>query len=467
MARIFIKNLGCKVNTFDGQALENQFLAQGHEIVTSPELGDITVVNTCSVTQAADREARHLIRRFHRSKPDSMVVVTGCYAQTDSAKLVSMPEVSYVVPNEAKDRLVDLVATHRRNTGSDEGSESNALDKFPSDLETVRDNRQSHFKAAVTFFDQPQSSRARSFLKIQDGCNGFCAYCLIPYARGASRSVPRNTILEEVTRLASQPIGEIVLTGIHIGDYGRDLPDYSGQRDPFASLLREIVQIDNIPRLRISSLEPNEVSDELLQVISENPKKFCAHFHLPLQSGSDRILKLMRRTYSTAEYAAAVQKIRSTLANSNIGADIVPGFPGETEDDFQSTMDFIKEVNLGYLHVFPYSSRPNTAASRMLGHLPGQTIKGRAAELRNLSRDLQNTFSMNQIGLSAAVVWENEFDAQGRQKGHASNYQVCRSGRQVKFPVGSLSTHRIKGLIGEGEVLVAVSESDSAQANTQ
>ncbi|NBQ54688.1 MAG: radical SAM protein, partial [Proteobacteria bacterium] len=308
---VFIKTLGCKVNTFDGNAIGNQFRAKGYTVVDHASDADITVLNTCSVTSAADREARYLIRRYRRENPDGRMVVTGCYAQTDSARLAAMKEVDFVVPNEAKERLVQFIEGETDNRGVDgEADGSNAApenlaskmpaSKMPSDVKAVSENRQSHFKSSLVLFDDASSSQTRAFVKIQDGCNGFCAYCLIPYARGASRSVAPDQAFNEIKRLIDAGTPEIVLTGIHIGDYGRDLESYAGDAEPFATFVESIMEIPGLKRLRISSLEPGELSKDLLQVLKRHADKFCPHFHLPLQSGDDRILKLMRRSYDTA-----------------------------------------------------------------------------------------------------------------------------------------------------------------------
>ena len=459
MPSVYVKTLGCKVNTFDGHALENQFRARGFDLATAAEDADVTVVNTCSVTANADREARYLARRLRRENPKSLLVFTGCYAQTDSARLVAMPEIDFVVPNAAKDTLAQLV-TDRLASPSATSVAGEAETKLPEGHRPVRDNRQSHFKSAVTLFDRADSSQTRTFVKIQDGCDGFCAYCLIPYARGASRSVPQALVLGEVERLLELGAGEIVLTGIHIGDYGRDLPESAGMARPIVPLVREILsRLASAPhrsRLRISSLEPAELSEELVETLAEFRDFVCDHFHLPLQSGSDRILKPMRRTYDRAGYARAVALVREKFPEANIGADVIPGFPGETAADAADTVAFVRDLGLAYLHVFPYSSRPNTAASRMPGHLAGDLVKARAAELRELSTELATAYARPFIGRTVAVLWERDVDDQGRRLGYTANYlrvAAATAPGDAQPPPGATTTVRLKGFLADGRLL--------------
>ena len=453
--KVFIKTLGCKVNTFDGNAIGNQFRAKGYTIVDKADAADITVLNTCSVTAAADREARYLIRRYRRENPDARMVVTGCYAQTDSARLAAMKEVDFVVPNEAKERLVQFI----------EGASTGLSSKMPTDVKAVSENRQSHFKSSLVLFDDASSSQTRAFVKIQDGCNGFCAYCLIPYARGASRSVAPDQAFTEIKRLIDAGTPEIVLTGIHIGDYGRDLESYAGESEPFAKFVASIMEIPGMKRLRISSLEPGELSQDLLEVLKLHSDKFCPHFHLPLQSGNDRILKLMRRSYDTAGYEAAVIQARDNFPDASFGADVIPGFPGETPEEADETMAFIERLELNYLHVFPYSLRPNTSAARMPGHLPQEVVKERAARLRALSEKLSRKYSTQFIGKNVDVLWEKDLDAQGRRSGLSRNYLNVLSSAQHAPSSGTSAICRVKGFTETGKLLVILKPSSDADFN--
>ena len=440
MQKVFVKTLGCKVNSFDGHAIANQFGKLGYELTENPAEADITVLNTCSVTEKAEKDARYLLRRYKRENPKSLKVVTGCYAQIHSGQLRNLDTVDLVVPNELKEQLVDIVDDPDRSSKTDQ--------KMPVGVKPVFANRQSHFKSSVTLFDRAESSQTRAYLKIQDGCNGFCAYCQIPYARGESRSVGAAAVIEEATRLVQTGVREIVLTGIHIGDYGED-----GTDRPFLELLDQIVQIEDLERIRISSLEPAEFSDGLADWISRHKEKFCAHFHLPLQSGSDTVLKRMNRKYDSARYLQSVQTARAILPDCFIGADIIPGFPGETEQEFEETVAFIKKCQLSALHVFPYSKRPNTAAAKMPGHLDPNLVKERASVLRKLGQDLETDFYKSQVGSSQTVLWEGETDSSGRRKGKTGNYlNVVAPGSQNP-KVGQMDKVLLKGLLGWNQFL--------------
>lgn len=449
MPRLYIKTLGCKVNTFDSHALINQFRADGYDVVDDAARADVAVVNTCSVTANSDREARYLARRLRRANPEAVLVYTGCYAQTDSATLAAMDEIDFVVPNAAKDRLLEIArnGTLLKRQGQMPAS------KLPDGIAAVAGNRQEHFKSSVTFFDRADSEMTRVFLKIQDGCDNFCTYCLIPYARGASRSVPPETILSEVSRLAAHGTPEIVLTGIHIGDYGRDLTFYAGEPNPIVRLLGDILAVPGVGRIRISSLEPGEVTEPLLDLLASFRERICDHWHLPLQSGSAAILKRMRRSYSPAGYADAVTRIRKRFPEASIGADVIPGFPGESEDDFAATVALIQSLELSYLHVFPYSQRPNTAAARMTGHLDGQTIKERAAHLRQLSTERAADYARRFVGRTRDVLWEKDLDSQGRRHGLTPNYlQVTAVGGEQPL-AGSITPASLKGFGSDGRLL--------------
>lgn len=451
MEKIYIKTLGCKVNTFDTHAIENQFKTLGWELVDSPESADISLVNTCSVTANADKEARYLARRLRRESPDSLVVMTGCYAQTDSARLSEMSEVDVIVPNETKEQIVPFVLAQldARRRGLD-------VQRMPDGVKTVSENKQSHFKSSLTLFDRADSSQTRAFVKIQDGCNGFCTYCLIPYARGASRSVAQHEALTEIRRLVANGTKEVVLTGIHIGDYGMDhlSPDEQAGSEPFVEFMKQVFDIDGLMRVRISSLEPAELTESLIKVLAANRDRFCHHFHLPLQSGHDEILKRMRRTYDTKWYKSACEMALSYFPDVCLGADVIPGFPGETDEQFQRTVEFIQECGLHYLHVFPYSARPNTAAIKMPGHLDPAVIKHRAQVLRELSKKLRHNYQQRFIGTAVDVLWEKDTDSQGRPMGTTRNYlNIVASKLDSSTQSGLISPMLLKGFTGEDRML--------------
>ncbi len=438
MRNVYVKTLGCKVNTFDSHALASRFADRGYHLVNDAKDADVTVINSCSVTANAEKDARYLLRRYRRENPASKLVITGCYAQTDSARLVEMPEVDFVVPNATKHQLVDLV---------EELFVATPGTKISDTERPVRDNKQSHFKSSVTLFDKAMSEQTRAFVKIQDGCNNFCAYCLIPYARGQSRSVPAADVIAEVKRLIALKTPEIVLTGIHLGDYGREHQQHADS--PFIDLLTELLRLPGIPPLRISSLEPSELSEPLLQLMARHRPHFRNHLHLPLQAGHDRTLKRMRREYTTTEYAACVEMARAYLPGVNIGADVIPGFPGESDEEFAATVAYIKDLRLGYLHVFPYSSRPNTAAARMPEHLSVEIVKQRAQELRALSLELATDYAAGFLGKTLNVLWESHTDDQGRNIGRTSEYLEVVAPSDSKMRAGDITSMRIKGFVEE------------------
>jgi threonylcarbamoyladenosine tRNA methylthiotransferase MtaB len=448
---VYIKTLGCKVNTFDSHALENQFRALGWHLVSEPADAFVNVINTCSVTANADKEARYLARRFRKESPESLVVMTGCYAQTDSARLREMSEVDIVVPNEAKEQTVSFVVEQSvaRRSGL-------PVLKMPLGAKAVSANKQQHFKSSITLFDQASSTQTRAFVKIQDGCNGFCTYCLIPYARGASRSVSEMDALTEIRRLVSLGTKEIVLTGIHIGDFGEDRrEDYdSSVTEPFVEFMKRVFDLDGLERVRISSLEPAELTESLIKVLSEHSDRFCDHFHLPLQSGCDDILKKMRRKYDKARYLESCLMAKEYFPDVCLGADVIPGFPSETNEQFMETMDFIRSCGLNYLHVFPYSPRPNTAAVKMPGHLDGSVIKSRAKVLRDLSETLMQNYRAKFFGQSVDVLWENKLDEQGRRLGLTKNYLNVTAALGFEMPsVGSITRATLKGFASKDQLL--------------
>lgn len=444
MASVYIKTLGCKVNTYDTNVLETGFSKLGYTLVDSPGKASISILNTCSVTENASKEARYYIRRFRRESPEALIVATGCYAQTDSDRLLEMEDLDMVFPNEVKDRLIN--STHKAFEDIQNGK--NRPDKLPAGVKAVRDNKQGHFKTSLTMLEA-DSSQTRAFLKIQDGCNGFCSYCLIPYARGASRSVDIASVKKEVRRLIDVGVGEIVFTGIHIGDFGDDRKE----NETLVGLMEDLLSWEDMVRVRISSLEPRELDERLLKLAVARPDIFCDHFHLPLQSGHDRILKLMRRTYNTSEYAEKVAMIRSYLPNAMIGADVIPGFPSETDEEFKETMSFIETIGLHYLHVFPYSKRPNTAAAKMPNHLNQSVVKQRSEELRKMSTRLKRAYLSQFIGSKVEVLWESHTDKQGRPIGHTKNYLETIAPQSAAYKAGDLSTVRLKGITENDRLL--------------
>ena len=376
-ATVSIKTQGCKLNQADSEALADQFTQAGYRVVGTGEVADIQVVNTCTVTHVADRKARRVLRAAHRKAPSSLVVATGCYAQRASVELSNLPEVGIVARNTDKHRLVEMVTMARGNQ------------TVPS-------------IAGVGLRPQQETNntrRTRAMVKIQEGCNQVCSYCIVPKVRGRERSIPPEIILEEVRRRVQQGYKETVLTGTQLGSYGYE---FSGVTLP--SLVETLLNRSGIARLRVSSLQPQEITDELLD-LWKNPR-LCAHFHLPLQSGSDSVLKKMRRRYTAGEYVEAVDRIRSKVAGSAITADIIVGFPGEEEGDFQATLEVARTVEFASIHVFPYSARPGTGATHMGQHVDSWTKNVRMDELLALARQQASYYRRMAIGSIRQVLWE-------------------------------------------------------------
>jgi threonylcarbamoyladenosine tRNA methylthiotransferase MtaB len=409
----YIKTLGCKVNSYDSAMLEKEFEKNGHTIVSKPEDAELLVINSCSVTATAEKETRYLLRKYKRENPKAYRVVTGCYAQINSGELEDLATPHYIVPNEQKSNLVSLVSEAFKK------KEDHSL--LPESVKAVTANKQSQFKLEKVLFGSHKISRTRAYIKVQDGCNNFCAYCQIPYARGSSKSVPSDDILKQIEDLTADGIREVILTGIDIGDYGIDLKDDKKEECiSFEALIAKILKATGLERIRISSMEPLNMTEGFLKILSRHKNIFCEHFHLPLQSGSKRILTLMGRSYTKEFYKDACLRIRKYFPDALISADIIPGFPGETEEEFEESLQFVKDCKLGSLHVFPYSKRPNTRAMRMPGHLEPSLIKERSKILRTAGEELETTFAESFIGKPLDVLWEGAKET--RLIGKSRNY---------------------------------------------
>ena len=411
---MFFKTLGCKVNAFDSHALHAQMQAKGFQICTRWQDAQVLIINSCSVTKNAEKEALYYARKFRRALPECFIAITGCYAQTDSDFLQRYPDIDFVVPNDRKPEFVRLLIERLQQDNC-------KADKLPADSIAVNANRQGHFKLAQTLTALNMSTATRKYVKVQDGCNGFCSYCIIPYARGASISVPVAQVLEQISTLTAQGTQEIILTGVHLGDYGEDLTCGTD----FPTLLEQVFALPKLKRLRISSLEPSELTDKLLAVLIKHQEKFCQHFHLPLQSGNDRILKLMRRKYCSQNYQQRLQATKRLFPQAMYGADVICGFPSESDAEHLDTMNYVQEVGLNYLHVFPYSPRPNTSALRIAGHLSSTVIKARVQQLQRLGKHLQSQYYQRFLNQKVQVLWENKSyqdDGLRMMTGYSRNY---------------------------------------------
>jgi threonylcarbamoyladenosine tRNA methylthiotransferase MtaB len=404
MPTFYIEQFGCRATQADGAALEHQLRTQGCTAARDAKEADFVVVNTCTVTTAADSQARDAIRKIHQQNPKARVIVTGCYAQRAPEELASLPGVSWVVGNSHKPQIPELIRDF-------EGPSFARSDFIPAaalgggsvlPLDRRKILAGNIFEES-SFLYAPiiggEGNHTRPILKIQDGCNSRCTYCVIPFVRGKSRSLPPDQVIQEIRKLSEAGFREVVLSGINIGTYGRDL----SPRIEFIDLLRRILDETSLERLRISSIEPLDVTEDLIALLASTDR-IAQHFHMPLQSGSDRILAAMRRWYRAEHYARRVEVIREHLPNAAIGADVIAGFPGEGDADHAATMEFIDRLPFTYLHVFSFSSRPGTSAANLPNHLPASVIKQRARELRRLGESKAAEFRRSQIGGTLRVL---------------------------------------------------------------
>ena len=397
MKKAALHTLGCKLNFSETSTIGNQFLARGFDIVDFKEHADVYVFNTCTVTENAEKECRQLVRRVLRQNPEAFVVVTGCYAQLRPEEITAIDGVDAVLGTQEKFKLFDILeGFEKRDLACIFVSPDNEINEFGPAHSTDAD------------------SRTRAYLKIQDGCDYKCSFCTIPKARGLSRSMEPDSVIKEFRTLLDQGYKEIILTGVNVGDYGKQY-----QTDLYHLLLR-MVDIPGEFRIRISSIEPNLLSDEIIELTASN-EKMCRHFHIPLQSGSPRILRQMKRRYKTEDYKRLIDKLNNIIPDAGIGVDVITGFPGETDEEFMTTYNFLRDLNISYLHVFTYSERPGTIAAEMPDQVDVFERKRRNSELRKLSTRKRNLFYNQNIGKTAEVLFEAE-DHGGIMKGFSSNY---------------------------------------------
>jgi threonylcarbamoyladenosine tRNA methylthiotransferase MtaB len=407
MATFFIQQFGCRATQADGAAIERQLLSRGCTPVSEASSANFVVVNTCTVTAAADAQARDAIGKIHAANPTARVIITGCYAQRAPEDLAALPGVSWVVGNSHKPQIPQLVSdlslTQPAAVANDFfpvaslDSEPLSLSHAPAKILTGDIFARTEFLAAPVLGGE--GNHTRPTLKIQDGCNSRCSYCVIPFVRGKSRSLPPETVLQEIRTLTTSCFREIVLSGINLGTYGRDL----SPRVEFSTLLRRILDETSVDRLRISSIEPLDVTHDLIDLFASTDR-IAQHFHMPLQSASDRVLAAMHRWYRAEHYARRVELIRERLPHAAIGADVIAGFPGETEADHADTLSFIEALPFTYLHVFSFSARPGTKAASLPDQLPAAVIKRRARELRALSEAKAAAFRRSQLGRTLRVL---------------------------------------------------------------
>lgn len=422
--------LGCKVNTYETEFLMNEFTKRNYKIISFDDKADIYVINTCTVTNTSDTKSRKIINRVVRKHKDSVIVVMGCFSQLKYKELESIDGISIIIGNKDKSKVVDYVEEYLKN--------KERIVKI-YDL-----TKQSFESMEINSF----LGRTRAFVKIQDGCNNYCSYCVIPYVRGNVRSKKMEDVIREVTNLVNNGYIEIVLTGIHTGNYGKDLGDIT-----LSTLLKELIKINNLKRIRISSIEITELDDDILELLSSS-NVIADHLHIPLQAGSDKILRAMNRKYDTKYFIDKINQIRSIRPSISITTDIIVGFPNETEEDFMDTYNLAKEICFSKIHVFPYSKRDNTVAAKLDNHIDEKTKKDRVNRLIQLSEHLEKEYMSKFIGGNLEVIFEAYKN--GYYPGHSSNYLEVKvysdenlRGKAIKIKINDIEYPYLVGKVIE------------------
>jgi len=403
-----LHTLGCKLNYAEGSAISQQLISEGWLHVDFTQPSDCYIINTCSVTAQADKKCRNLVRQAKRHNAEAKVVVVGCYAQLKPDAIASIPGVNLVLGANAKFDVDAIMSTD--------------LEANTVKVESIKE---------VNRFDPAfsKNDRTRTFLKVQDGCDYHCTFCTIPLARGRSRSTSIEKVLKTAREAVESGAKEIVLTGVNIGDFGRSEDGRQRGTENFHDLIVALDELDGVERFRISSIEPNLLTDDIIDFVASS-KKFMPHFHIPLQTGVDRLLHAMRRKYDTALYASRIKHIKAAMPNACIGADVIVGFPGETEEDIRHTASFVQDLALSYLHVFTYSERQNTRAPKLADAIPVQERRERNFVLRNISERLTKQFYHAQANLTFPVLWEEGDATKNWIYGYTSNYVRVRAHRE-------------------------------------
>jgi threonylcarbamoyladenosine tRNA methylthiotransferase MtaB len=431
--KVSIATLGCKVNQYESAAIGEALTERGHTIVPLSAAADCCIINTCTVTARTNYQSRQIIRKAIRKNPDALIIVTGCYAQTAAAEIAEIPGVTLIAGHAEKEQIPDLLGRLLKDR----------LEVYVGD---IRETRQISSLAVTRFQDH-----TRAFLKIQDGCNAWCSYCIVPSARGRSRSLAEDRVLEHLKNLGRTGYREVVLTGIHLGAYGQDLSPASSLVD----LLQKVEENRPVERLRLSSIEPTEISDELISLLQQSAL-LCPHLHIPLQSGDDAILSRMKRHYSASFFKDLLEKLVGKIPDLAIGVDVIAGLPGEDAAAFERTVQLIEALPVSYLHVFPYSERPGTPAAAMPLQVSPKEKKRRAEILRNLGASKREAFAQRFLGRILLVLVEERKDRiSGLRKGFSDNYlpilitnsDASQVNRLVKVQVEEIDGTRILGRI--------------------
>ena len=396
-------SLGCKVNQYETNAMAQKFIEHGYEVVEFDEYADVYIVNTCTVTNVADRKSRQMLRRAKEINKDATLVACGCYAQVAKDELKKIPEIDLIIGNNEKNDIIQIVENHIAQKGAED---------LVSDVMYKLD----YVELGTTTYTE----KTRAVIKVQDGCDRFCSYCLIPYARGHIRSRKIENVIEEIKKVVEEGINEVVITGIHIASYGRD---FKGENIGLIDLLEEINKIQGLHRIRLGSIEPTIITDEFVERLSKLDK-ICDHFHLSLQSGCTETLKRMNRRYTTEEFKAVTKRLRAKFPNAALTTDIIVGFPGETDEEFNTTYEFLKEIAFYKMHIFKYSQRKGTKAAVMPNQVDGKIKEERSKKLIELSNENEYNYNRKYIGKQVEVLFE---EREGEYlKGHTTNYIVVK-----------------------------------------
>ena len=398
MKTVAFCTLGCKVNQYETNAMMQKMIEAGYEVVDFETKADIYIINTCTVTNMADKKSRQMLRRVKEINPEAILVAVGCYAQVAKEKLEQIPEIDLILGINEKNDILKYVEQASKNT-------------YVSDV--------LHQTEFLDFGDVTYTEKTRAVIKVQDGCNQFCSYCIIPYARGRIRSRKPESVIKEITDVAKEGIKEVVITGIHIASYGKDFnTEYR-----LIDLLEEIQKVDGIQRIRLGSLEPTLITEEFVTRLKKL-SKICDHFHLSLQSGCNETLKRMNRKYTTDQFRHVVELLRNAYPEVHLTTDVIVGFPGETEEEFNKTYEFLKEINFYKMHVFKYSPRSGTVAAKMPNQIDGNIKEERSNKLIELSDENEKEYNQKYIGKEVEVLLE---EREGEYlKGHTTNYMVVK-----------------------------------------
>ena len=429
--KIAFITLGCKVNLYDTEAMAELFTEKGYEVVDFEEYADVYLINTCTVTNLGDKKSRQMIRRAKRINPNSVVVATGCYAQVASEEVAKIEGINIVIGTKNRSEIVETV----ENYVTENGVVNNVSDIMgEKEFEPLQISR--------------LTNRTRAYIKIQEGCNRYCTYCIIPYARGPIRSRKPEEVVEEVKKLAENGFKEVVLTGIHVASYGLDLGNIT-----LADIIEKVHSVDGIERIRFSSMEPLAIDNEFVARMSKLPK-VCDHYHLSLQSGCNRTLNRMNRTYNAEQYAEACERLRNAFPNVAITTDIIVGFPDETEEDFKESLAFAERMKLDKIHTSPYSPKKGTPAAKMKNQISGDVKSQRSKEMIALSDKMNIDFLNNNIGKTVPVLFEDMEN--GFWQGHTTNYikVLAKSDENLNNKIVDVKLDKIHGVeIVEGTVV--------------